>query len=111
MASTSRVDLGSGFSYRFFSWEPERDIQSPEWHAKHDQHPDVERAGIIIQCPHDDPEWGGGGIYFDLPETEHLAPADHRWTVESWDPLTLSPSIAMGCGCHGYIRESRWVAA
>lgn len=34
------------------------------------------------------------------------------WQVESWDPLTLSPSVLCNtCGLHGFIREGRWVPA
>lgn len=34
------------------------------------------------------------------------------WTVESRDPLTLSPSIlCRECGHHGWIREDRWASA
>jgi hypothetical protein len=101
------MDLGGGYSARFFSWKPDRDIQRPDW--PHRDKPDVERAGLIITCPHEEV---GGSIFFDRPETAHLAPSDHRWAVESWDPLTLSPSILMNeCGCHGFIRAGRWVPA
>lgn len=35
-----------------------------------------------------------------------------RWTIESMQPLTLSPSLACRvCGDHGFIREGRWVPA
>lgn len=34
------------------------------------------------------------------------------WTVETEDPLTLSPSILCPeCGHHGFIRAGRWVPA
>jgi hypothetical protein len=33
------------------------------------------------------------------------------WQVESWEPLTLSPSLLCHCGDHGFIREGRWVPA
>lgn len=34
------------------------------------------------------------------------------WTVESWEPLTLSPSVlCRACGLHGWIRGGRWVPA
>lgn len=34
------------------------------------------------------------------------------WTVESVDPLTISPSILCGsCGLHGLWRDGRWVPA
>jgi Family of unknown function (DUF6527) len=39
-----------------------------------------------------------------------------RWQVESWEPLTISPSVLCsldkgGCGAHGFIREGKWVPA
>ena len=34
-----------------------------------------------------------------------------KWKVESWEPLTLSPSLLCRCGDHGWIREGRWVRA
>jgi hypothetical protein len=34
------------------------------------------------------------------------------WTVDSWDPLSCSPSFACHCGtCHGFIRDGAWVSA
>lgn len=54
----------------------------------------------------------GSAITFDLPETKHLADDDHRWQVESWDPLTVSPSLlCRACGDHGLIVEGKWVPA
>lgn len=32
------------------------------------------------------------------------------WTIESLDPLTVSPSLlCRGCGHHGFIRDGKWV--
>lgn len=52
----------------------------------------------------------GGYVGFErAPEDERPA-----WKVESWNPLTLSPSILCNgkygdCGgAHGYIRADRW---
>lgn len=50
-----------------------------------------------------------GSVTFDVPEAEGLP--GPRWTVESWDPLTISPSILCSCGHHGFVREGRWVPA
>jgi hypothetical protein len=51
-----------------------------------------------------------GWIMFDVPATaDH--PPDRKWQVESWEPLTLSPSLACGCGDHGFVRDGRWVRA
>ncbi len=34
------------------------------------------------------------------------------WTLESEDPLTLSPSLlCRRCQCHGFIRGGKWVPA
>jgi hypothetical protein len=51
-----------------------------------------------------------GWILFDVPANTEW-PAARKWQVESWDPLTLSPSLACGCGDHGFVRDSSWVRA
>jgi hypothetical protein len=51
-----------------------------------------------------------GWIAFDVPAQDWL-PAERKWQVQSWEPLTLSPSLACGCGDHGFVREGRWVLA
>lgn len=95
----STLDLGSGFSLRFFGWAPDRELN-----PQYDDVLDVEKAGATIICPH-----GEGGIHFVIPA--HRLFQD-GWTVDSWEPLTLSPSIhRLECGCHGFIREGKWVAA
>lgn len=54
-----------------------------------------------------------GSFAFDVPEYPTSELGDHpRWAVESWQPLTLSPSLeCVDCGDHGHIREGRWVPA
>lgn len=52
-----------------------------------------------------------GHIPLDVPAMWELWPDVPRWTVESWDPITLSPSLLCSCGDHGFVRESRWVRA
>lgn len=99
------VDLGLGFSFRFYSWSPDRSIASNA--ERFADAPDVERAGLILTCPH-----GDGGITFTLEGHPTFGDPERGWKVESWDPLTLSPSIhRLECGCHGFIREGRWVPA
>lgn len=35
---------------------------------------------------------------------------DDGWDILSEEPLTLSPSLlCKACGCHGYIRDGKWV--
>ena len=34
------------------------------------------------------------------------------WTLESVDPVTLSPSLlCVNCGDHGFVRQGKWVRA
>lgn len=53
-----------------------------------------------------------GGVNFDTPEGHAARPGEppsHFWQVESWDPLTISPSIrCLVCDNHGFIRQGRW---
>lgn len=56
-----------------------------------------------------------GSLFFDVPEVRkvYLDQSQHnRWTVESWEPLTLSPSLlCRACGNHGFVRQGKWVPA
>lgn len=54
-----------------------------------------------------------GKIYFEL-EWVNRDPAlagVGKWMVESWEPLTVSPSLLCSCGHHGFIRGGRWIPA
>ncbi len=58
-----------------------------------------------------DGEWCSGFVAFDVP-SDYLTGREPKWQVESFDPLTLSPSLlCRACGHHGFIREGRWVPA
>lgn len=93
------IDLGSGYTARFYRWAPDRALN-----PQYDGIPDAERAGIILTCPHG----SEGGVPFD----GRVPGQRDGWTVESEEPLTLTPSIVVHpCGCHGWIREGRWVSA
>jgi hypothetical protein len=83
------VDLGGGYRYSF----TERDGV---------------RTGLIMEHPRpDNGETCNGAIDFE----PHGTPS-HSWKVESWDPLTLSPSLLCRlCGRHGFLRENKWVDA
>jgi len=48
------------------------------------------------------------GLVFDTPHNR-LSSARAYWTVESWEPLTVKPSVLCGCGDHGYITKGAWV--
>ena len=88
-----RHDLGNGHFYLCYVDSDDRWIGIIEYHP---------HLVTGEQC--------GGSVLF---ESRDGRPS---WQVESWDPLTLSPSILCapdkgGCGMHGYIQEGRWVSA
>jgi hypothetical protein len=75
-----------------------------------------EHVGVIVSHPlrpdDDVCAWLGhchGWVEFDIPV--NAADTGAKWTVESADPLTLSPSLLCHCGDHGFIRDGRWVPA
>jgi hypothetical protein len=72
-------------------------------------------GAIVIHSLGDLGQTCEGGITFaTAPERyRRLADGTERpsWTVESWEPLTLSPSLLCACGDHGWVREGRWVPA
>jgi hypothetical protein len=71
-----------------------------------------ERIGLIeTHEGTDGKECPGGLVHFDVEHNAHI-PEGHRWTVESWEPLTISPSLLCNiCQHHGFIRHGRWVVA
>lgn len=107
-----RIDLGSGFSYTFFSWNPDREL-NPQYADV----PDVERAGIVLYKD----GHTIGGPWFDTPEVRAIPWSGKRnfWTVVSFDPLHLEPSIQTYRyengqhipDHHGFIRNGRWESA
>lgn len=101
-----KIDLGHGFSMSYIGWHPDREL-NPQYERPGKPYPSIEKVGIIVHCPHQ-----GGMCHFDIPEVREFNLSATRWTVEQWEPLTLSPSIlCTECGCHGYIREGRWIPA
>lgn len=65
-------------------------------------------AGVLLYHRHRDGSVCGGFVQFDVPGADRSRPL---WKIESWDPLTLSPSIqdkTCSEGLHGYIRQDRW---
>ena len=105
------LDLGSGYRLQWFQWSPDRDIPSNA--ERYAGVADVPRAGVLL-LKQIDGEWRTiGAMQFDLPETRAIPGFSHpAWQVESWEPLTLSPSIlCRKTGDHGFIREGKWVQA
>ena len=111
-------DFGSGVTGRWVGWHPERKL-NPQYGEPGDEHyiPDIDHLGIILTHPHDG-ETHTGCINLRTPEAEKLSAYQVSrgykpmvmWEVESWDPLTISPSVhQVDCGWHGYIREGKWI--
>jgi hypothetical protein len=103
-------DLGHGHVLQFTAWAPDRDLN-----PQYDGIPDIERYGAIVEHTRPDGQRCVGGVTFDTEQTRAVramsGPAGVTWTVESWDPLTLSPSLLCSCGDHGFIRSGAWAPA
>lgn len=100
-------DLGSGHTMRYAAWSPDRDL-NPQYADL----PDVDRYCAIITHPRpDNGQPCEGAVTFDGPVQQQLSADRPRWTVEQWEPLTISPSVLCACGDHGYIRAGRWEPA
>lgn len=113
-----RIDLGLDHSLVFYAWAPD---DLPENRALYNvpdgaPMPKIDKAGAIVRHRGAPPEvpaadqtgWCEGGITFDLPDSPLSGP---RWTVVTWEPLTLTPSILCSCGDHGFITNGQWVPA
>jgi len=57
-----------------------------------------------IHADYPDDWYHGGAVYFVDGANGNNA----VWTIESVDPLTISPSVLCGCGFHGFIRNGKW---
>ena len=105
--SADVIDLGHGHTIEIAAWSPDLDLNPGLRHLA-DQFP-ARTNGIVT---HKLPDGGecSGAITFDTPLTrEHMT--GPYWTVGSWEPLTLSPSLLCHCGDHGFIRDGKWVPA
>ena len=102
------VDAGDDHYLRFTQWSPDRALN-----PQYDGIPDVEKWGATVWHLKPSGEPCMSAIDFDGPVQRQMG-TKVMWTVESWEPLTLSPSLlctAEGCGDHGFIRQGRWVIA
>lgn len=102
---SSHIDLGDGHRLRYLAWKPDRELN-----PQYDGIPDVERIGAVID--HISKQTGkpcSGGVTFDSDVARRIGYQPGRlWQVESWEPLTISPSVLCSCGDHGFIRNGRW---
>ena len=100
------LDLGDGHWLTFTCWAPDRKLN-----PQYDNIPDVGKWGAIIRHTKPDGTSCMGCITFDGPVQQRLAASNPRWIVESWAPLSISPSLLCDCGDHGFIRNDKWVKA
>lgn len=97
------IDIGHGVTIAFTGcaeW-PERGLAA------------IERCGLIVEQPNPCELCRlGVSMMLDVPGVRERFPHRNVWTVDSWEPLTLSPSLLFTC-CkfHGWIREGKWVPA
>lgn len=103
------IDLGYRHYLQWVGWNPDRDLN-----PQHAGIPDVERYGAILYHFKPDGSECAGVVTFRGEVQQKIGPGHPSWTVESSEPLTLSPSVlckAEGCGDHGFIRSGKWVPA
>lgn len=98
------IDLGDGHTLRYTKWAPDRAL-NPQYKDL----PDTDRLGAIVCHTRADGGPCEGIIFFDCPQASAGWPNSPKWKVESWEPLTLSPSLRCHCGDHGFIRQGKWV--
>lgn len=106
------IDLGHDHLLFYVQWSPDRAL-NPQYADL----PDIPRFCAIIEHMRPDGSgWCNSAINFDTPEIRRVTSKGNFWKVESWEPLTLSPSLLCtvekgGCGDHGFIRGGLWVVA
>ncbi len=77
-------------------------------HALSHYERDGDKFGAIFRHPKPD---GSGWCYCRLWFKDPGYVIQQVWTVQSWEPLTLDPSVQCHCGYHGHIRDGKWVSA
>lgn len=103
------IDLGDGHRLWFTAWSPGPRELNPQYEGI----PPEPRYGAIIAHG---PTCYSGATFrtptFEALVARGFGKAEACWRVESWDPLTISPSLlCLTCGDHGFIRAGRWVRA
>ena len=89
LAEEDSIDLGSGACYKKSFDADGKWIAIDQYHKN--------SAGNLC-C---------GWVPFQV-ESEHLTTHGPKWSVQSYEPLTMHPSLLCNCGHHGFIRNGRW---
>ena len=107
MRDNQAITLGHQHTLRFMRWAPDRALN-----PQYDHLPDVQQYGALVEHQTTDGRPCTCVITFDGPVQRELAPNEARWQVQTWEPLTLTPSLVCPlCGDHGFIRDSTWIPA
>lgn len=102
--SEKDIDLGHDHYMRFFAWAPDRDLN-----PQYDGIPDIPKCGATVTHKAPDGTACMSGIHFRSDAALKVFHEQTMWNVESWEPLTLSPSLlCTACGDHGFIRNGKW---
>lgn len=101
------LDLGDGHTLRWIEWDPDPEL-NPQYA---DLPPEEFHHGAIVSHTKPDGSYCEGAVTLDSPRSRRITGPHAFWTVQSRDPLTLSPSLLCDCGDHGFIRDGRWVRA
>ena len=54
--------------------------------------------------------WCMGGFIWRIPGPDYPNQNQGLWTLDTWEPLTISPSLLCSCGVHGFIERGAWRA-
>lgn len=97
------VDFGDGVTGEWIGWRPDRAL-NPQYVDL----PDVEKHGLILTHKMPDGSPHDGFVTIDSEVARKVFPSHARWQAQSWEPLTLTPSVLCSCGWHGFIVDGRW---
>lgn len=100
------TDIGHGVRIAFAGWHPDRDLNPHTAHL-----PDVDKYALLLDHQCGDRRVANG-CTLDSEVSRELDAGRPRWEVQSWEPLTLHPSLlCRSCGLHGWIRDGAWIPA
>lgn len=99
--------LGHDHYGEYVQWDPDRTL-NPQYADM----PGVLRYAMLIHHKNPAGEACAGMVTFASTTQRKVEPnRPNVWQVESWEPLTISPSVLCSCGDHGFIRDGRWLPA
>jgi hypothetical protein len=102
------IDLGQEHYLKFSHWAPD-DLPANKL-LYGDPLPKVEKWGAIIYHKDSNGNKCQSCITFD-GEYQRKYHSGALWIVQSWEPLTVAPSLLCMCGDHGHIRNGKWEKA